>query len=228
MASSQTKPQAYHLVALQFAGRDRADEVVELTREGQSKYNYKVQAWAVIEVNDKGKSEVKQSGSGGKGAGIGAGTGIVLGLIGGPVGLLAWTLGGALVGGLIGKHTGQAFDKDQLKAISAGMVPNSSALIVIVEDKELEKLAAQAGDLDAKVVTLTLGDQISGEVAQFAAVEVGEDAPAESSEPAAAAGAEKGEAPKSDAAAKPALPAPTIEVETSAVEDMNAGSSVSE
>lgn len=187
MSNSEQKPQAYHLVALQFVGKDRAQQVVDLARKKQSGTTYKVQAWAVMEVNDQGKAEVRQSGRGGKGAGIGAGTGIVLGLIGGPVGLLAWTLGGAVVGGLIGKYTGQVFDKDQLKAISAGMAPNSSAIIAIVEDKELERMAAEAGENDAKIVTLTLGDQLSGEVAQYAAIDLGDDVAEAEAEAAPAA-----------------------------------------
>jgi uncharacterized membrane protein len=185
------KPQVYHLVALQFAGKDRAKQVVDLARNKQSKDTFKVQAWAVVEVDDRGKAEVKQSGKGGKGAAIGAGTGILLGLIGGPAGLLVWALGGTLVGGLIGKSSGHAFDKDQLKAIAAGMVPNSSAIVAIIEDKEMEKVAADAGEMDAKIVTVTIGDQMSGEVAQFAAVDLGKDEPEEET-PAAGADASAG------------------------------------
>ena len=77
--------------------------------------------------------------------------------------------------GLAGKIIGRPFDADQLKAIGAGMEPNSSAIVVIVEDTAAQQLAAAAGIPGANVVTVTLGSQLSGELAQFAAVELGED-----------------------------------------------------
>lgn len=123
-----------------------------------------------------GKAQVKQSGRGGVGAAAGAGVGVLLGLIGGPAGLLAWTLGSALVGGLAGKHLGQSFDADQLKALAVDMAPNTSAILVVIEDKLAQDAAKAMGEYGAKAVTLTLGDQLSGEVASFAAVDLGEDA----------------------------------------------------
>jgi len=130
----------------------------------------------MVEVDDKGKAHVRQSGHGGVGAAAGAGVGAVLGLIGGPAGLLVWTLGSALVGGLAGKHLGQQFDADQLKALAVNMAPNTSAILVVIEDQYAEEAAKALGEYDAKVVTVTLGDQLSGEMASFATVDLGEDA----------------------------------------------------
>lgn len=183
MASQETAA-AYQLVAVEFAGRDRAKQVVDLVRKNKRGNDYKVTAWAVLEVDDRGKSHVTQSGHGGVGAAVGAGGGIILGLLGGPVGLLAWLLGGALIGGIAGKYLGHEFDADQLKAIGAGMEPNSSALIVILEDKALEQFANEMGEPDAKIVTMTIGSQLSGELAQVAVVDLGEETTPE--EPAAA------------------------------------------
>jgi uncharacterized membrane protein len=163
----------FHLVAVEFAGQDRAKQVVDLVRRQRKARLYKVAAWAVLEVDARGKSHVTQSGHGGKGAAVGAGTGVVLGLIGGPAGLLAWLLGGALVGGLAGKFMGHGFDSDQLKAIGAGMQPNSSALVVIIEDKSMEAFANEMGEPDATIVTMTVGSQLSGELAQVAAIDLG-------------------------------------------------------
>ncbi len=179
----------FHLVAYQFDGRDRAGQVIDLVRKERRAAGYKVAAWAVIEVDDRGKTNVKQSGRGGMGATLGGGGAAVLSLIGGPAGLLAWALGGALLGGLAGKIIGRPFDADQLKAIGAGMEPNSSAIVVIVEDTAAQQLAAAAGLPGANVVTVTLGSQLSGELAQFAAVELGEDT-GEDDETTTEAGAE--------------------------------------
>lgn len=173
---SQESPQVYHIVAFEFEGQDRAKQVVELMRKGGRSQGYKVPAWAVVEVDDKGKAQVKQSGRGGAGAAAGAGVGVLLGLIGGPAGLLAWTLGSALVGGIAGKRLGRPFDANELKALAVDMAPNTSAILVVIEDKLAQEAAAAMGEYGAKVVTLTLGDQLSGEVATFEAIDLGEDA----------------------------------------------------
>lgn len=173
---SQENPGVYHIVAFEFAGQDRAEQVVDLLKKGGKSQDYKVSAWAVVEIDDKGKTHVKQSGHGGKGTAAGAGVGALLGLVGGPAGLLVWTLGGALLGGVAGKHFGHQFDKNELKALTTDMAPNTSAIIAIVENKAAEAMARAMGQYDAKVVTLTLGSQLSGEVATFADVDLGEGA----------------------------------------------------
>jgi uncharacterized membrane protein len=173
--ANETNNQAYHLVAVKFAGEDRAKQVVDLIKGQQKAADFKVMAWAVIEVNGKGKAKISQSGHGGAGAAVGAGTGVLLGLLGGPVGLIAWTIGGALVGGLAGKHTGNQFDKDQLEAIGASMEPNTSAIAVVIEDTLAEQFEDEMGIHDGQLLTVTLGDQLSGEVASFTAVGLGEE-----------------------------------------------------
>jgi len=184
---SQEKSSVYHIIAFEFDGRNRAEQVVELLKKGGKSQDYKVAAWAVVEIDDKGKAHVKQSGHGGKGTAAGAGVGALLGLVGGPAGLLVWTLGGALLGGVAGKYFGHQFDKNELKALAAGMAPNSSGIIAVVENKAAEAMAKAMGQYDAKVVTLTLGSQLSGEVATFADVDLGEGADDENAqEPATA------------------------------------------
>ena len=175
---SQEKAQAYHIVAYEFAGQNRAKEVMDLIKQGGRANEYKVPAWAVMEVDENGKAHIHQSGHGGIGTAIGTGAGALLGLVGGPAGLLVWTLGGALLGGVAGKHFGHQFDKDELKALTTDMAPNTSAIIAIVENKAAEAMAKSMGQYDAKIVTLTLGSQLSGEVATFANVDLGEDAEA--------------------------------------------------
>ena len=171
---SKDEAQAYHVAAIEFLGEDRAEQVKDLVNKYQKDAGIKVKAWAVVEVDDKGKAHVKQSGHGGWGTAIGGGAGALLGLIGGPAGLLVWTLGGALVGGLAGKYMGHEFDEDELKSLAASMEPNSSALVLIAEDKVIEELEEQVGDGDGKFVSITLGSQVTGELANVTAIDVGE------------------------------------------------------
>ena len=171
---SDNGAQAYHMVVVKFAGEDRAKQVADLINKHQKDAQIKVKAWAVVEVDEKGKSHVKQSGHGGWGAAAGGGTGLLLGLIGGPAGLLVWALGGALVGGLAGKYIGHQFDEDQLKAVGDTMEPNTSALVLIAEDKLLEGIEEQMGAYDGEILTVTVGDQLTGELESVAYVDVGE------------------------------------------------------
>lgn len=173
MAKSQ-EAQAYHIAVAQFAGQDRAKQVVDLAKNMQKQGDYKVKAWAVVEVDDKGKAHVKQSGHGGVGAGVGAGTGALLGLLGGPAGLLIWTLGGALVGGLAGKYMGHQFDEDQITALAASMIPNSSALVVVIEDTMLESFGKEMGAEGGQLLTVTMADQLTGELMHVTAIDLGE------------------------------------------------------
>jgi uncharacterized membrane protein len=166
--------EVYRLVIVKFAGQDRAKQIVDLVRKQEKKGDFDVKAWAVVRVDDKGKAHVDQSGHGGWGAGIGAGTGVLLGLIGGPAGLLVWALGGALVGGLAGKYLGHQFDEDQLKAVAAEMEPNTSGLVMVIEDTLIEEVAEDLGAEDGTVLVVDMADQLSGEFAEVAGVSVGE------------------------------------------------------
>jgi uncharacterized membrane protein len=95
----------------------------------------------------------------------------LLGLIGGPAGLLAWAVGGAVVGGVAGKYLGRPFSKGDLKEIGEAMEPNTSAFLLLVEDINSEAVIDNMEGFNANVVTLTVGDELSGEIAQYVAGE---------------------------------------------------------
>jgi len=172
--SNNNGAEVYRVVIVKFAGQDRAKQVVDLAKKQEKKADYDVKTWAVVEIDDKGKAHVKQSGHGGWGAAVGGGTGLLLGLLGGPAGLIIWMLGGALVGGLAGKYLGHQFDEDQLKAVASEMEPNTSGLILVVEDTLVEKVAAEYGAEDGTILIIDMADQLSGEFAEVAAVDVGD------------------------------------------------------
>jgi uncharacterized membrane protein len=68
---------------------------------------------------------------------------------------------------------GHGFDSDQLKAIGSGMEPNTSALVVIIEDTGMAKFASEMGTPDAQIVTVSIGSQLSGELEQVAVIDLG-------------------------------------------------------
>jgi uncharacterized membrane protein len=73
--------------------------------------------------------------------------------------------------------------------LSAQMKPNTSAILAIVEDKESEALINGMKGYNAQVVTLTVGDETSGEIAAAVAAQVEVTPPPAAPAPAAAAAA---------------------------------------
>lgn len=169
----------YNIIAFVFADRDAALKVSKELKASAKPAGYKVIANAVVEVDDKGKAHVHEAGHGGWGTGVGAMTGGALALIGGPAGLLIWAVAGGAIGGILGKHMGRAIPADDLKQLATRMQPNTSAILAMVEDTATEQVIGDLQGYNAQVVTLTVGDEVSGEVAQAVAVQVEGTAPAE-------------------------------------------------
>ncbi len=130
---------------------------------------YKIEAQAVVEHDLKGKVHIHEPGRGGLGTTIGLVGGGLLGLIGGPAGPLAWAVAGGVVGGVAGKYLGRPIDKGDLQQIGDALPADSSALLVLLEDKESEKVIKSMQGYSANVVTLTVGDELSGQIASYVA-----------------------------------------------------------
>lgn len=185
MSNEQTSA-AYNIIAFVFADRDTAKQVSDEFKHSAKDAGYKIIANAAVDVDEKGKAHIHEAGHGALGAVLGGGGVGLLSLIGGPVGLLAWAVAGGVVGGFAGKIGGRAIPKKDLDELAAKMEPNTSAILAIVEDKESEALIDSMQGYRAQVVTLTLGDEVSGEIAQGVAAEVEAPAPAAPAAPAAA------------------------------------------
>ena len=165
----------YNILAFQFDGQGTAKETVKQIRSSGALEGYKVAAEAIVEQDPKGKVHFHESGRGGLGATIGAVGGGLLALIGGPAGLLAWAVGGAVVGGVAGKYLGRPIAKGDLKEIGEAMQPDSSAFLLLLEDKDSEAVIKSMSGYSANVVTLTVGDELSGQIASYTAGDVTDD-----------------------------------------------------
>jgi hypothetical protein len=66
-----------------------------------------------------------------------------------------------------GKYLGRPFSKGDLKEIGEAMSPNSSAFLLMVEDYTAESIINKMEVYNANVVTLTVGDELSGQIAQY-------------------------------------------------------------
>ena len=181
------KSAVYNIVAFNFAGKDTAKETVKEIKKSGALDGQLVVAEVVVEQNEKGKVHFHEPGHGTMGGVVGAVGGGLLGLIGGPAGLLAWTVGGAVVGGAAGKYLGRPFSKGDIKEIGAAMSPDTSAFLLLVEDINSEVVVDSLKGYNANVVTLTVGDELSGQIAAAVAGEATDD---EGNVVAGAAGAE--------------------------------------
>ena len=174
--SKQDSSNVFNVMVFNFAGKDTAKEMIKEAKVSHALDGEYIIAQVIVEQDEKGKVHVHETGRGGLGAVVGGVAGGVLSLIGGPVGFLTWVVGGSIVGGVAGKYLGRPFKKGDLKEIGEAMVPDSSAFLLLVEDIYAEAVAESLAGVTVNSVTLTVGDELSGELAQFVAGEVSVDA----------------------------------------------------
>jgi uncharacterized membrane protein len=167
--SQQTGSSVFHIIAFAFQGRKRAMDVSKELRRQQFDLGLYVHAWAVVEVDDKGKPHVHEPGKGGVGGSVGGAGGALLGLVGGPAGLLAWTVAGAVIGGVSGHYMGRWIPAEDLKQLAQEMQPNTSAIIALIENVAAESMLNQMSEYGANVITLTVADEATGAVAEVVA-----------------------------------------------------------
>jgi uncharacterized membrane protein len=207
MTSNVDSPSVYHIVMFSFADTTSADEVVKEIKAAQKTEGYKIAAEAVVVREADGSVRIHEPGRGGVGGTIGAVGGGLLGLLGGPVGVLAMAVIGGVTGGVAGHFIGRAIPADDLKKAGESLPPNSSAFLVLVEDVASETMIKDLAIPNARVVTLTVGDELSGVVATAVAAEAGTDQPA-SAQSAQATGAQQASgSAQASGTAQPAAPA---------------------
>ena len=156
----------YDILVFSFADTQTADEVVNELKASQKLGGYKVVAEAVVIREADGSVHVHEPGEGGKGAAIGAAVGAAIGLLGGPVGVLWLAAAGGALGGVAGHFAGRSIPADDLKRIGEQLQPNSSAFLALVENTDAEAVLNSMSGVNANVITITLGDELSGTIAQ--------------------------------------------------------------
>ncbi len=171
---SNKGPSIYDILAFSFADTRTADAVVNELKASQKLGDYKVEAEAVVIREADGSVKVHEPGKGGRDATIGAVAGGFLGLLGGPVGVLWLAAAGGGLGGVVGHFAGRAIPADDLKQIGEQLRPNSSAFLALVEDTDAEVVVNSMSGYKANVVTVTLGDELSGTIAQAVEADVAE------------------------------------------------------
>ncbi len=161
---------SHKIVAFIFSDRQRAATVNE---ELHTKGVYEAQstiASTVVEVDEKGKTHVHEHGRGGKGAIVGLAVGGVLGLVGGPAGVLLLAVAGAAIGGMAGRLGGRPIPPEDLGQLETQLQPNTSAVLILVENTQVEPLIAALASYGAQVVTLSISEEVSSEIFEATAL----------------------------------------------------------
>jgi hypothetical protein len=70
-----------------------------------------------------------------------------------------------------GHYLGRPFKKGDLEQIGEAMSPDSSAFLLLLEDTYSEGVVDSMSGYNANVVTLTVGDDLSGEIQSYVAGE---------------------------------------------------------
>jgi len=137
------------LIYAVYDGQDTAGQVFKSIRAAQgSQTGERIESYAVVSKDAKGKVIVRDQR--GRDAGIGAVIGGVIGLVGGPAGVAA----GAVAGGAVGYLTGDAvgIPRDKVEGMRNALTPNSSALVVVLEDQWVQDTERSLEQLHARSV----------------------------------------------------------------------------
>ncbi len=186
--AAQKTNKVYHIVLFAFRGSKRAGDMLDDVETAQKLANYRILAKAVVERDVQGNVHIHEPGRGGVGGSLGAVAGGLLGLFGGPLAVLVLAVGGGVAGGIAGHFAGRSIPTEDLRRMGNALPPDSSGLVVLLEDVEAERLIDGMGTTGAEVVTITVGDELAGEIDTLVATQVPETAQAAAATPAMPAG----------------------------------------
>jgi uncharacterized membrane protein len=142
------------LVYAVYDGQDTATDVFKTMRSAQRDTGERIEAYAVVSKDLKGKVRVRDQRR--TDAGVGAVVGGMIGLLGGPLGVAL----GASAGGATGYLTGEAvgIPRDRVESMKQSLTPNSSALVVVLDDRWVKDVQQ---DLDKAHARAVVANQIA-------------------------------------------------------------------
>ena len=131
-----------------YEGQNTATQNLKTMIQAQGKTGERIQSYAVISKDPKGKVSVIDQRR--TDASVGAVIGAVVGLVGGPVGAAV----GATAGGAAGYLTGDAvgIPREDVDNIEKSLMPNSSALIVVLDDRWVKDVQRDMEQANARQV----------------------------------------------------------------------------
>jgi uncharacterized membrane protein len=154
-ARMQAADRSETLIYAVYDGQDTAGGVYKSMKSAQRDTGERIESYAVVSKDLKGKVRIRDQRS--RDSSVGAVLGGVIGLVGGPAGVAA----GALAGGAVGFLTGEAvgIPRDKVDSMKASLTPDSSALVVVLDDKWVQDVSR---DLDKAHARAVIANQIAG------------------------------------------------------------------
>ena len=136
------------LIYAVYNGQDTATDVFKTMRSNQSATGERIEAYAVVSKDLKGKIRVRDQRK--TDAGVGAAIGGVIGLLGGPIGAAV----GATAGGAVGFLTGEAvgISRNDVETMKQSLIPDSSAIVVVLEDRWVKDVQRDMNQANARQV----------------------------------------------------------------------------
>ncbi len=136
------------LIYAVYNGQDTATDVFKTMRSNQSATGERIEAYAVVSKDLKGKVRIRDQRK--TDAGVGAAIGGVIGLLGGPIGAAV----GATAGGAVGFLTGEAvgISRNDVESMKQSLIPDSSALVVVLQDRWVKDVQRDMNQANARRV----------------------------------------------------------------------------
>lgn len=119
------------LLYASYKGEETADKVFQTMESAQAATGERIEAYAVVSMDLKGRVRVRDQRR--RDAGRGLVVGGMIGLLGGPAGVAI----GASTGGAIGYLTGNAvgIPREKVESMKTALTPGTSALVVVLDDR---------------------------------------------------------------------------------------------
>ena len=154
---------ADELVAMVFDKPSRADEVLLNLAHLQQEGAIQLADAVVVAKGEDGKSSIRHTVdvTPGRGAMAGGWWGLLLGTVfGGPIGAVIGSVAGGASGALYGKLVDVGLDDDWVRQMAAWIDPETSALLLLVQEVRLDEVLAELRRFEGRVVTTTLPDEV--------------------------------------------------------------------
>ena len=143
------------LVYAVYNGQETASDVFKTMKSAQRDTGERIESYAVVSKDLKGKVRVRDQRR--RDTGVGAIIGGVIGLVGGPAGVAAGATAGGAVGYLTGDTVG--ISRDQVESMKQSLTPDSSALVVVLDDRWVKDVERDLNQANARTV---IANQIAG------------------------------------------------------------------
>jgi uncharacterized membrane protein len=147
VASAQG-PAPQSLVFAVYDNDKAARDAFAAMKESQRKGVIRIDSFAVISKDDKGRVHVKSTQR--RHARTGAIVGALVGVLGGPIGMAAGAAAGGGIGYLSGRSVG--IPRDRIEEIKSSLEPGSSAIIAVLEERWVSDLEDSLRAAKAKQV----------------------------------------------------------------------------